>query len=184
MRHHCGVRVVAGIAKGRRLVAPKGTATRPTSDRVREAIFSMVGSRVDLEGARVADLFAGSGAMGIEALSRGAAEVLFLDSGAAAVRAIESNLNATGLNATSLAFSVIRADVLGHLLTNRQHFDAAFVDPPYAWDGWAELFDCLDAGLVVAESDHPLEPDGRWRVLKVARYGDTVVTLAQRAGAC
>ncbi len=179
MRHHCGVRVVAGILKGRRLVAPKGTATRPTSDRVREAIFSMVGSRVDLEGARVADLFAGSGAMGIEALSRGATEALFLDSGAAAVQAIESNLSTTGL-----AGRVIRGDVLGYLRTNPEHFDAAFVDPPYAWEGWAELFECLDAGLVVAESDQPLEPGGQWRVLKVARYGDTVVTLAQHAGAC
>ena len=170
------MRVVAGSAKGRRLVAPKGTATRPTSDRVREAIFAMLGSRIDLEGAAVADLFAGSGAMGIEALSRGAASATFVDSSADAVRAIKANLTATGFDG-----EVVRSDVLRYTHGHGGRFDVVFADPPYAWDAWDELLENLDTTLVVAESDRPMEVSEPSRVLKVARYGDTVVTLASHA---
>lgn len=169
------MRVVGGSAKGRLLRAPKGQLTRPTSDRVREAIFSMVASRVDLDGLVVADLFAGSGAMGIEALSRGAAEALFVDETAAAVQTVKENLATAGFEG-----SVIRADVARHLRSASLRFDVVFADPPYAWDGWQELFDCLDTTLVVAESDRELDPGPAWQVLKVRRYGDTVVTLAMR----
>jgi 16S rRNA (guanine966-N2)-methyltransferase len=172
------MRVVAGVAKGRRLAAPKGRGTRPTSDRVREAIFAMVASRVDLEGTTVADLFAGSGAMGIEALSRGAGHATFVDESEEAVRTIRANLRALDLEA-----AVVRADVIGHLQRRPQRFGVAFVDPPYAWDGWNDLFGCLDAALVVAESDRSLAPGDRWRVLKERRHGDTVVTLAEHAAA-
>ena len=91
------VRVIAGSSRGRRLRAPTGEATRPTSDRVRESIFDVLGSLVDLEGTDVVDLFAGSGALGIEALSRGAASVTFVDSSLPAVRAVEANVVGTGL---------------------------------------------------------------------------------------
>jgi len=139
----------------------------------------MVGSRTDLEGASVADLFAGSGAMGIEALSRGAAAARFVDTGAEATRAIEANLKTTGLSG-----DVVRADVVRHLREQSVRFDVAFADPPYAWDGWGELFEVLAADLLVTESNRPIEPAEGWRVLKVSRYGDTVVTLAENAGAC
>src|SRR5215207_9062004 len=91
------MRVIAGTYGGRRLQAPPGTHTRPTADRVREALFSILGERV--AGARVLDLFAGSGALGIEALSRGAAEATFVDSAPAAIRAVTGNLEAVGADA-------------------------------------------------------------------------------------
>src|SRR5438093_104252 len=103
------MRVVAGTARGRRLQAPPGRDVRPTSDRVREAVFSSLASLDVIEGATVADLFAGSGAMGVEALSRGAASATFVDSSAAAVAAIRANLADTGLAGTA---TVVRADVL------------------------------------------------------------------------
>src|SRR5690349_20918096 len=99
------MRVIAGRYGGRRLQAPPGDATRPTSDRVREALFSILGDRV--EGARVLDLFAGSGALGLEALSRGAASATFVDSAPAAIRAVKANLAALGAEA-----EVVRADAL------------------------------------------------------------------------
>src|SRR4051794_28006829 len=97
------MRVIAGRFKGRRLQAPPGLATRPTSDRVREALFSILGERV--EDARVLDLFAGSGALGLEALSRGAATAAFVDSAAPAIRALEANLRDLDVDAT-----VVRAE--------------------------------------------------------------------------
>src|SRR5919198_3232221 len=102
------MRVIAGQWGGRRLQAPAGAATRPTSDRVREALFSVLGDRVG--GARVLDLFAGSGALGIEALSRGAAEATFVDSAPAAIRAVKANLEALGA-----AAEVRRADARAFL---------------------------------------------------------------------
>src|SRR5919112_6803420 len=113
------MRVIAGTYGGRRLQAPPGTDTRPTADRVREALFSILGERVD--GARVLDLFAGSGALGIEALSRGAAEATFVDSAAPAIRAIRANLEALGAQA-----EVRRADALTFLQTassRGRHYD-------------------------------------------------------------
>ena len=154
------MRVVSGSAKGRRLQAPKGTQTRPTSDRVREAIFNTLGSLGGVEGAAVADLFAGSGAMGIEALSRGAAHVTFVDHDRHAVA------------------TVVTADVLGWLPVGAA-FDVVLIDPPYEFTGWPVLFERLTSGLVVAESDHPLDPGDRWEVVRSKQYGSTVVTVAQ-----
>jgi 16S rRNA (guanine966-N2)-methyltransferase len=115
--------VVAGSFKGRRLVAPRGTRTRPTADRVREALFSMLG---DVEGARVLDLYAGSGALGIEALSRGAESAVFVERGAQAVAAIERNLAA--VDAAAL---VVRQDVGRFLSRAEGTYDLVFCDPPY-----------------------------------------------------
>ena len=167
--------MVAGTARGRRLTAPPGLAVRPTSDRVREAVLNMVASRVDLVGATVLDLFAGTGAMGIEALSRGAAEAVFVDADRAAVEAVRANLAATRL----AGGRVVRADVLRFLAEEAAPAaDVAFVDPPYAFDRWPEVFAGVRAGLVVAESDRELEPGAGWEVMKVRRHGSTVVTLA------
>src|SRR5918999_4707697 len=121
------MRVIAGRYGGRRLQAPPGAATRPTSDRVREALFSVLGGRVD--GANVLDLFAGSGALGIEALSRGAAEATFVDSAPAAARAVRANLEALGLEA-----EVHRADARAFLRAARKggrQYDLVLIDPPY-----------------------------------------------------
>jgi 16S rRNA (guanine966-N2)-methyltransferase len=118
------VRVVAGTHRGRRLEAPPGRSTRPTSDRVREALFSILGS---VEGLHVLDLFAGSGALGIEALSRGAAEAVFVDSDPRAIAAVRRNLAAIGIDAP-----VHRRDAFAWLEGADGTFDLVFVDPPYS----------------------------------------------------
>src|SRR3954471_16170376 len=132
------MRVVAGSAGGRRLRAPKGTTTRPTSDRVRQSIFNSLDSMGAVEDARVADLFAGSGALGIEALSRGATHATFVDDDGAAVAVIRENLAGTGLAGPSA--TVVQGDVLRWLATS-DPVDLALADPPYTFDQWAELLE-------------------------------------------
>jgi 16S rRNA (guanine966-N2)-methyltransferase len=124
------VRVVAGEFKGRRLYAPRGARTRPTADRVREALFSMLG---DVSGARVLDLYAGSGALGIEALSRGAASALFVERDRQALAALRRNLQAlrSPLDATGTGAEVRAQDVAGFLARPEGAFDLVFCDPPY-----------------------------------------------------
>ena len=171
------MRVVAGSARGRPLVAPPGDRTRPTTDRTREAIFNALWSRGALDAAAVVDLFAGSGALGIEALSRGAAHVTFVDDDRAALRAVRRNLDACGLGdrATVVAARVERW--LAGLMPGTR-FDLAFCDPPYVYDGWGALLAALPAELVVVESDGPVElPDG-WALDRDARYGGTWVGFA------
>jgi 16S rRNA (guanine966-N2)-methyltransferase len=117
------VRVIAGDFKGRRLHTARGTRTRPTADRVREALFSMLG---DVSGARVLDLYAGSGALGIEALSRGAESAVFVERDEPALAALWRNLEAVGADA-----EVRRKDVLGFLARPEGTYDLVFCDPPY-----------------------------------------------------
>jgi 16S rRNA (guanine966-N2)-methyltransferase len=117
------MRVVAGEFKGRRLHSARGTRTRPTADRVREALFSMLG---DVSRARVLDLYAGSGALGIEALSRGAESAVFVERDPAALAALRRNLEAVGARA-----DVRRQDVLRFLARPEGKFDLVFCDPPY-----------------------------------------------------
>jgi 16S rRNA (guanine966-N2)-methyltransferase len=125
-------RVIAGEAGGRRLAVPDGRETRPTSDRAREGLFSTVASIVGpLTGTRVLDLYAGSGAVGLEALSRGAEHVLLVESGARASAVIRQNIEALGLpGATLIADRVER--VLAHEPPGDERYDVAFADPPYA----------------------------------------------------
>ncbi len=171
------MRVVAGTARGRRLVAPGGTATRPTSDRVREATFNALVSLDALDGAVVLDLFAGSGAMGIEALSRGAASATFVDQDARAVEAVRANLSATGFGDRA---AVVRAEVGRFLAERAGHVDLAVLDPPYslADESWMALLELLDSRVAVLESDRELPVGQGWETLRVRRYGSTVVTLA------
>ena len=172
------MRVVAGIYGGRRLRAPSGLATRPTADRVREALFSMLGS---VEGMRVLDLFAGSGALAIEALSRGAREAVFVDSARRAVEAVEANLAGLGIEA-----AVHRRDALAYIggVDEDLRFDLVFVDPPY--DAAVRLAPELSQGLppilsadalIVSESDKrfPLELTLPLRLERI--YGDTRIAL-------
>lgn len=169
------MRVVAGTAKGRRLHAPAGRDTRPTSDRVREAVFSTLDSMGVVRDARVVDLFAGTGALGIEALSRGAGHATFVDDASAAIRTITANLEATGLAARA---AVHRADAVRWLASNAVRFDVALADPPYAFDDWRTLAGALDTGVLVAESDRDPDLGPGWRVLRAKRYGTTVVVIA------
>ncbi len=172
-----GIRVVAGSAKGRRLAAPDGLATRPTPNRVREAVFNSLYSLDAIDGARVLDLFAGTGALGIEALSRGAASAVFVERDPSVADVLRRNLEATGL---ADAADVMVADTdaaLAALATRR--FDVALVDPPYAFDAWPELLARVPAALVVAESDRGVEVGPGWAIHHRRRHGGTVVTFAR-----
>lgn len=173
------MRVIAGALGGRKLRAPRGRAVRPTSDRVREALFSVL---EPVAGARVLDLFAGSGALAIEALSRGAAQATLVEPATAALAAIEANLSALGLRAevrrqTARAF-------LERARVDARQYDLVFLDPPYrqarelAGELSAALPPVLAPGArVVAESDRreplalELEP------IDERRYGDTLILI-------
>jgi 16S rRNA (guanine966-N2)-methyltransferase len=170
------MRVVAGSAKGRRLVAPAGESTRPTSDRVRESVFNILASLGEIEGAEVLDLFAGSGALAIEALSRGASRAVLVERDPAALAVIDRNLAATGVGPAQ----VVRRDALAYLGSNPPGFDIAFCDPPYGFEGWAPLLSAVPARLVVAESNRVVAPAEGWDVIRSRRYGGTVVEVLER----
>lgn len=173
------MRVVAGTAKGRRLQAPGGLGVRPTGDRVREAIFDVLGSMGGVLEMRVADLFAGTGALGIEALSRGAAHATLVDKDRVAVDAMRINLVTTGLYARA---TVVQADALSWVRQNREtRFDVVFADPPYDFDEWPALLAGLRTPLAVLESDRELDVGEGFEVVKTKRYGGTVVTVTQSA---
>jgi len=168
------MRVVAGTARGRRLVAPAGTEVRPTGDRVREAVFNALGSMDALHDALVLDLFAGSGALGIEALSRGAAHVTFVDSSRASLDAVRTNLATCGVEDRA---TVVRGEALAWLRSQGGEFDLALLDPPYSYDEWPALLGALRASVLVIESDRDIDPgDGR-EVVRHRRYGSTVVSI-------
>ena len=175
------MRVVAGELGGRRLASPPpGADVRPTADRVREALFSILGERV--QDARVLDLFAGSGALGIEALSRGAATATFVDKAAPAIRAVGTNLEALGADAT-----VVRAEArrfLGGASRSGRSYDLVFLDPPYRLAtrlgrGLSEALPAVLApgAVAVAESDRraPLTLD--LPLNDQRRYGDTLIRI-------
>lgn len=173
------MRVVSGSAKGRRLRAPEGLGVRPTADRVREAVFDMLGSLDAVEGASVVDLFAGTGALGIEALSRGAAAATFVEHDRVAADSIRTNLVITGLYARA---HVVQADVLDWL-SGAEPVALALVDPPYDFASWDDVLGRLRARVAVFETRRVLDVGPAWEVLRVKHYGTTVVTLAQPAGA-
>ena len=176
------MRVIAGRLGGRRLKAPRGRTTRPTPDRVRESLFAMLG---ELQDASVLDLFAGSGALGIEALSRGATKAVFVERDAGAVRALRGNLAVLQIGADEA--ELWRGDVLAALQSARERsekYDLVFIDPPYrrAPDWGPQLSALLPpllapAARVVVESDRrtPLELD--MDIEQQRRYGDTSITI-------
>jgi 16S rRNA (guanine966-N2)-methyltransferase len=170
------VRVVGGSARGRTLVAPPGRRTRPTSDRAREAIFNALRSRDVVEGAEVLDLFAGSGALGIEALSQGAARATFVDSDRAARQAVRRNLEACGFVDRGAIVAAPAERFLARL--GAEHYDLAFCDPPYAFDAWEPLLAALPADFVVVESDGPVTVPAGWELVREGRYGGTWVGFA------
>ena len=159
--------------------APAGSSTRPTADRVREATFNALGSLGAVEGATVLDLFAGSGALGIEALSRGAAHATFVDNDPRAIGVVRANLNATELEDRA---TVVTAEGLRHA-RRAEAVDLALLDPPYSYtdEEWTELLGSLRASTVVIESDRDVPMPPAWRVLRSKKYGGTVVLIAQGA---
>jgi len=173
------MRVIGGTASRRRLRAPDVAGLRPTSDRVREAIFDILSSRGAVEEASVLDAFAGSGALGIEALSRGAASVCFVESNVRAIAAIKANLDATGFG-SSPAVRVVRGEVLEFLdRESGTRYDLALVDPPYSFGDWPLLLELLAADLAVLESSTPVEVPATFLVRREYRYGGTLVTLVE-----
>jgi 16S rRNA (guanine(966)-N(2))-methyltransferase RsmD len=143
------MRVIAGSAKGIRLRAVPGTGTRPISDRVKEALFNILGA--DIVGARVLDLFAGTGSVGIEALSRGASSAVFVEKHPAAVATIHANLRGTRLQADA---QVIKADVFKYLTSEPEAFDLVYIAPPQYRGLWSKTL------LAVEASSGWLSPDG------------------------
>ncbi|MDQ4071358.1 MAG: 16S rRNA (guanine(966)-N(2))-methyltransferase RsmD [Actinomycetota bacterium] len=175
------MRVVAGHLRGRRLTAPRGRGTRPTSDRLREALFSILGP---LAGECVLDLFAGSGALGIEALSRGARHATFVDRDARAVAAIRRNIDALEI----VAATIHRRDALAFLRASTGPWDLVFLDPPYDdAPSWGEplsraLPAVVSAGArIVTESDtrFPLSLELPLEFVRV--YGDTRIAIHRGA---
>jgi 16S rRNA (guanine966-N2)-methyltransferase len=174
------MRIIAGERKGHTIFAPKGVDTRPTSDRVRENVFNLVAPWV--EGARVLDLYAGSGAMGLEALSRGAQAAVFLESDPDAVRAIERNLDKLRLTGAT----ILRLDAttgLAQEVAAGRKYDLVLVDPPYAMTDYDTLARYLprvlaDDGLLVLESEARNEPELPGLTVRTTRkYGSTRVTV-------
>ncbi|MCE9621373.1 MAG: 16S rRNA (guanine(966)-N(2))-methyltransferase RsmD [Actinomycetia bacterium] len=170
------MRVIAGEFAGRKLVAPEGTTTRPTTDKVRQALFNSLTSMGVLDGAVVADLYAGSGALGIEAISRGADRCVFVERDRAALAALRQNISSLGLDDRC---KVTSSDVMAWVPAMR-NVDIAFIDPPYAFDAWPALLAIVDVGLVVAEADDPIDAPEGWEQLRSRRYGRTWVTTLQR----
>jgi 16S rRNA (guanine966-N2)-methyltransferase len=176
------MRVIAGSLGGRRLKAPAGRRTRPTSDRVREALFSMLG---ELERPNVLDLFAGTGALGIEALSRGAARAVFVERDPRTAKVLEGNLASLGIEEP--AAELRRTDVLAALESARgaeETYDLVFIDPPYsrARELGPELAAVLAPVLaprarIALESDRRAPLELQLEVERQRRYGDTLITI-------
>jgi 16S rRNA (guanine966-N2)-methyltransferase len=177
------MRIVAGSRKGHRIDAPKGVVTRPTGDRVREAVFSIVGP---VEGAKVLDVFAGSGAMGLEALSRGAASGVFVERDREACRVISRNLEKLRLTGAV----VLNADAERTLREERargRRYDLVLVDAPYdEWERWEKplgelLPDLLEEdGLAVVETAAATEPELALDLVTTRRYGSARITVFSR----
>jgi 16S rRNA (guanine966-N2)-methyltransferase len=173
------VRIIAGTRRGHTIYAPKGRDTRPTSDRVRENVFNILGA---VEGAGVLDLYAGSGAMGLEALSRGAARAVFVERDGDAVRAIERNLEKLRLKATVLRQDAVTA-LAGEAAAGRK-YDLVLVDPPY--EMYTEIEPQLarylpallaDGGVIVVETDARVEPGLPLEQRTSRKYGAARVTV-------
>lgn len=183
------MRIIAGEAGGRRLRCPPGQGTRPTSDRVREALFSML--EAPPATARVLDVFAGAGTLGLEALSRGAVEAVFIERDRTALRFLRQNIDSLGFADRA---AVISGDSLRALKGGRLSgpFTWVFIDPPYASDLATRVLDVLDSSaLIDADSTVIVEHDRRRPPPPMAgaleksqsrRYGDTEVTLYRRGG--
>jgi 16S rRNA (guanine966-N2)-methyltransferase len=184
------VRVIAGFLGGRRLKAPRGRETRPTSDRVRESLFMALGP---LEGQRVVDLFAGSGALGIEALSRGAARADFVERDPAARRVLEENLESLGLVGSGRVWALELPRGLERLRGELAQADLVLADPPYGGGPAREVLGVLgrqgvlkaDARVVLEHhaKDEVPESSGRLARVRARRYGETMVSTYQVADA-
>jgi len=178
------MRIIGGSAGGRRIVAPQGSVTRPTSDRAREAIFNSLAARGLPDGLVVVDAWCGSGAMGIEALSRGAARAIFVEVSPGALDAVRQNLATCGVGDRA---TLVRADALEWLGRTGgagpdDRFDLLFADPPYEFDDWQLVAEAscgwACCSWVVAESDRQVDLAPSFSTVRTRRYGRAWITLA------
>lgn len=177
------MRIITGKARGRRLITLEGNDVRPTTDRVKEGIFSAI--QFDIEGRKVLDLFAGSGQLGLEALSRGAAKAAFVDSSSKSLRVINQNIETCGFSDCSRVYA---GDALSFLSRNSDVYDIVFLDPPYDTNLIERVLDILPGHLskfavIICETDIKKElPEnvGELEIYKRYRYGKTAVTMYKR----
>ena len=176
------MRVISGIKKGQRLEAPKGDdIVRPTTDRVKEALFSIL--NFELENALVLDLFAGSGQLGIESLSRGALHAFFIDCNRDSVALINRNLSACNFQSSA---TVIKTDFKSFLKTNEQKFDIIFLDPPYSLNAWKDALDLIGNSIAtrgIIALEHPIEcpiDDLEGYLRKDYKYGKIIITIFRK----
>lgn len=177
------MRVITGSKKGKRLSSPEGNDVRPTPERVKEGIFSAV--QFDMEGRRVLDLFAGSGQLGIEALSRGAAHAVFVDSSAASLKIVKANIEACGFAEQS---RVVQSDYASFCAMCRDTFDYVFLDPPYRAGLLMPALKAVlplmsDYGAVFCEYPPDIEPEqsvGGFCIHRTYRYGKVLVSVYRK----
>jgi len=179
------MRIIAGMLKGRRLKAPLGLDIRPTSDRVRENLFNILGPRVT--GSAFLDLFAGTGAVGLEAVSRGAVRVVWVDESPISLAAIAHNLHVCGVSGLGEVMPGRLPDALAGI---KGAFDLMFADPPYAYTGEEDLLSCPawerlthPESLLILERDIRRKPPaqaGIWTLYRSVRYGETMLYFYQR----
>ncbi len=178
------MRVVSGSVRGLKLIAPAGEDTRPTLDRVKEAVFSMLSPYI--YDSTVLDAFAGSGALGIESLSRGAEHAVFADCDINAVKCIKTNLQNTKMEDKSTVYS---GNILDYIKSCDKKFDIIFLDPPYESGLYIEVLDAIqnngilsDDGIIVTEWDYSKKPDlGKFfEIVKEKKYGRVGISLLKR----
>ncbi len=168
------MRVITGVARGKRLATPTGSDVRPTTDKVKEALFSAL--QFDIEGRRILDLFAGSGQLGIEALSRGAKSCVFVDNSRDSINLVKKNLEITGLSDDA---TVVQSDFMSFAARSCDTFDIVFLDPPYAAKMLVDAVKSVlplmsDYGMIVCEYPPEVEiPEniGGWYIYRTYRYG-------------
>lgn len=177
------MRVITGSARGRKLFAPEGLDVRPTADKVKEGIFSAI--QFDIENASVLDLFAGSGQMGIEALSRGAERCVFIDNSQRSIRAVNENLRSTGFTRNS---EVVSRDSYDYIKHTSKTFDIIILDPPYGYSHISNILPFAtkklnDGGIIICEYEKeaptPETPDGL-ELKKTYKYGKICVTIFRK----
>ena len=186
------MRISAGEHRGRRIRSPKGLGTRPTSELLRQAIFNVVGMRI--QGARVLDLYAGTGALGLEALSRGAAAATFVERDWSALASLRANLDALDVSARSRVVAQDALAALQSLARTGERFDCVFLDPPYAGDSALRCVETLapggilsDNAVLVVQAFRGTELPERIGTLQCAwqrRYGETKLTLYRKEAEC
>lgn len=182
------MRIISGFLRGRRLRAPEGLATRPTSDRVREALFNIIAARVP--GSRFLDVCAGSGAVGLEAISRGAERAVFVEQSRRALEQLEENIETCGVEEAARIVAKDALSALRALAASEQEFDIVYVDPPYDAELYRPILRVLGTsglvspdGVVVVERrsrNHLPDEAGELRHYRDMRYGDSTLAFYER----